>query len=95
MASMNGQGHNDIINRLKSIEGHVRGVARMVENDVPCLDVITQIAAVQAALHRVKLMMLNHHLQTCLETVTRTPHPEIQNQMIEQIINLFETGEKI
>ncbi len=52
--------------RLARIEGQVRGVARMVEEDRYCIDVLTQISAIQAALDRVALGMLDDHARHCL-----------------------------
>jgi CsoR family transcriptional regulator, copper-sensing transcriptional repressor len=52
--------------RLARIEGQVRGVARMVEDDRYCIDVLTQIAAVQAALDKVALVLLDGHARHCL-----------------------------
>lgn len=52
--------------RLARIEGQVRGVARMVEEDRYCIDVLTQIAAVQAALDKVALGLLDGHARHCL-----------------------------
>lgn len=52
--------------RLARIEGQVRGVARMVEEDRYCIDVLTQISAIQAALHKVALGLLDGHARHCL-----------------------------
>ncbi len=52
--------------RLARIEGQVRGVARMVEEDRYCIDVLTQISAIQAALDRVGLGLLDDHARHCL-----------------------------
>jgi DNA-binding FrmR family transcriptional regulator len=52
--------------RLARIEGQVRGVARMVEDDRYCIDVLTQISAIQAALERVALGLLDDHARHCL-----------------------------
>lgn len=52
--------------RLRRIEGQVRGVERMVEDDRYCIDVLTQIAAVQAALDKVALGLLDDHAHTCV-----------------------------
>jgi DNA-binding FrmR family transcriptional regulator len=52
--------------RLRRIEGQVRGVERMVEQDRYCIDVLTQIAAVQAALDKVALGLLDGHAHTCV-----------------------------
>jgi len=52
--------------RLARIEGQVRGIARMVEDDRYCIDVLTQISAIQAALDRVALGLLDDHARHCL-----------------------------
>jgi CsoR family transcriptional regulator, copper-sensing transcriptional repressor len=52
--------------RLRRIEGQVRGVARMVDDDRYCIDVLTQISAIQAALDKVALGLLDGHARTCV-----------------------------
>ncbi len=52
--------------RLKRIEGQIRGIAQMVENDRYCVDVLTQIAAAQQALRSVGRELLRHHLKHCV-----------------------------
>jgi CsoR family transcriptional regulator, copper-sensing transcriptional repressor len=56
----------DLLNRLSKIEGQVRGVARMVEEDRYCIDVVTQINAARAALDKVALGLLDSHVRHCL-----------------------------
>ena len=58
--------HQQVLNRLARIEGHVRALKRMVEEDTPCPDVLTQIAAVRAALNSVGRVILEDHLQSCM-----------------------------
>ena len=55
-----------LLNRLKRIEGQVRGVEGMVENDRYCIDVVTQITAIQAALDKVALNLLEDHASHCV-----------------------------
>jgi DNA-binding FrmR family transcriptional regulator len=55
-----------LLNRLKRIEGQVRGVEGMVENDRYCIDVVTQITAIQAALDKVALELLEDHASHCV-----------------------------
>lgn len=55
-----------LLNRLRRIEGQVRGVERMVEDDRYCIDVITQISAIQAALDKVALSLLTDHARHCV-----------------------------
>ena len=63
--------NEDAVKRLKTIEGHVRGIEQMVENGVYCIDVIKQIQAVQAALDKVSNIILEGHLHTCVITALR------------------------
>jgi DNA-binding FrmR family transcriptional regulator len=55
-----------IHNRLRRIEGQVRGVARMIDEDKYCVDVVTQVAAIQAALDKVSLGLLDGHIRGCV-----------------------------
>ena len=80
-----------IINRLKSIEGHVRGIQRMVEEDVYCMDIINQNLAVQRALEKVNSLILERHLQTCVTTAIRGDDPADRERVITEIMNVFET----
>ena len=58
--------HQQVLNRLARIEGHVRAIKRMVSEDTPCPDVLTQIAAVRSALNSVGRVILEDHLQSCM-----------------------------
>jgi DNA-binding FrmR family transcriptional regulator len=60
--------------RLSRIEGQVRGVAKMIDDDVYCIDILTQVSAVQAALDKVALELLRDHAQHCLAQGGRLPH---------------------
>jgi CsoR family transcriptional regulator, copper-sensing transcriptional repressor len=55
-----------ILNRLKRIEGQVRGVQRMVDEDAYCIDILTQVAAVQTALEHVAIEVLDGHVRNCV-----------------------------
>ena len=57
---------DQLVNRLARIEGQVRGIARMVEDDRYCIDILTQISAIQAALDKVSLGLLDGHARVCL-----------------------------
>jgi len=65
-----------LLNRLRRIEGQVRGVERMVEDDRYCIDVITQISAIQAALDKVALSLLSDHARHCVVEGHATGTPE-------------------
>lgn len=57
----------DLLRRLKKIEGQVKGLQRMVENDKYCTDVLIQVAAVRAAMNRVGTMIFEYHSRGCLK----------------------------
>ncbi len=84
-----------VLNRLKSVEGHVRGVERMVEDGVYCIDVIRQIQAVQAALNKISSMILENHLNTCLITAVRGEDPAERERVLTEIAEVFETSQKV
>lgn len=82
-----------LLNRLKSIEGHVRGIQRMVEEDAYCIDVIRQVHAVQKALEGVSSLTLETHLNTCVTTAIRGDDVDERQRMIGEIVSVFqETG---
>lgn len=57
----------DLLRRLKKVEGQVKGIQRMVENDKYCVDVLVQVAAVRAAVNRVGTMIFEYHSRGCLK----------------------------
>jgi DNA-binding FrmR family transcriptional regulator len=78
-----------IVNRLKSIEGHVRGVEKMVEEDAYCIDIVNQINAIQAALQKVNALVLDRHLHTCVTTAIRGDDPNERERVIDEIMGVF------
>ena len=66
MASLSDDERRDVLNRLARIEGQVKGVRRMVEEDKYCVDILTQLAAVTTALDRVGLKVLDGHVHGCV-----------------------------
>jgi DNA-binding FrmR family transcriptional regulator len=81
-------------NRLKNIEGHVRGIERMVEEGAYCIDVIRQILAVQAALTKVSTLILEAHLNSCLITAVRGDNPAERERVLKEIADVFEAATK-
>lgn len=78
-----------IVNRLKSIEGHVRGVSKMVEDGAYCIDIVKQIEAVQAALQKVSGLVLDRHLHTCVTTAIRGDDLTERERVIGEIMEVF------
>lgn len=79
-----------LLNRLRRIEGQVRGVARMIEEDRYCIDVLTQLQAVRAALSRVETEMLKDHLGHCIESAIVRGDAAEQRQKASELIELLE-----
>jgi DNA-binding FrmR family transcriptional regulator len=86
--------NQDTLRRLKSIEGHVRGIERMVDEDAYCIDVIRQIQAVQAALGKVSNLILDNHLNSCLITAVRGDDPEDRERVLKEISEVFAASKK-
>ena len=85
----------NIVNRLKSIEGHVRGIQRMVESGDYCIDVVNQILAVQRALQKVNSMVLDQHLRTCVTSAIRDDDPDRRERVIGEIMDVFDATGKL
>jgi DNA-binding FrmR family transcriptional regulator len=85
----------DILNRLKSIAGHVRGIQRMVDEGVYCIDIINQNLAVQRALEKVNSLILERHLQTCVTTAIQGDDPVERERVITEIMTVFEATGKM
>jgi len=80
--------------RLKTVEGHIRGIQRMVEEEAYCIDVIRQIQAVQAALNKISAMILEEHLNSCLITAVRGDDPAERERVLREIADVFEASTK-
>jgi len=84
-----------VLSRLKNVEGHVRGVERMVEQDEYCIDIIRQIQAIQAALNKVSSMVLEGHLNSCVITAVRGDDPAERERVLMEIGDVFEAANKV
>ena len=87
--------HEEALHRLKSVEGHIRGIQKMVEDDKYCIDVIRQIQATQAALNKVTTMILEEHLHSCLITAVRGDDPDDRERVLREIADIFDTATKV
>ncbi|WP_423225731.1 metal-sensitive transcriptional regulator [Candidatus Amarolinea aalborgensis] len=92
---MNAQMKEQVLSRLKSIEGHVRGIQRMVNDDNYCIDVISQVQAVQKALDRVNSLLLDNHLNSCVITAVRSDDSQERERVLGELLHVFETGSKL
>ncbi len=85
----------DILRRLKSVSGHLSGVIRMVEEDQYCIDIINQLDAVQAALNKVSLMVLDNHLHTCVIEAIRGEDSSERERVLDEIRDVFVARSKL
>lgn len=79
-----------LLNRLKRLEGQVRGIARMVDEERYCIDILTQLQAARAALSRVETELLRDHLHHCVHGALASGDPAEQRQKIEELIELLD-----
>ena len=88
---------NDItsLRRLKTIEGHLRGVIRMVEQDAYCIDVIRQIQAVEAALNKASSQILENHLNSCVITAIQGNDKKERERVLKEITEVFDMANKV
>ena len=75
----------DMLSRLNRIEGQVKGVARMVEGERPCVEVLQQLASVQAALKGVTKMVLRNYLERCATDSIRSGDTAVYDELMEAI----------
>jgi DNA-binding FrmR family transcriptional regulator len=80
---------DQLLTRLNRIEGQVRGVGRMVEDERYCIDVLTQIHAIQAALDQVALGLLDDHVHNCVEKAEPSERPEKSDELVAAVSRLL------
>lgn len=86
---MNEKTKQDCLRRLSRIEGQVRGVAAMVEGGRYCIDIINQVAAVQSALRKVEEVILQNHVNTCIENAIASGNAEDQRTKVAELITVL------
>ncbi|MBR4934615.1 MAG: metal-sensing transcriptional repressor [Anaerotignum sp.] len=81
--------YKTLINRLNRIEGQVRGVRKMVENDAYCVDILTQVSAIQAALNAFNRELLSNHIRTCVMDDIKNGNDEIVDELVQTLQKLM------
>ncbi len=85
----------ELRNRALSIEGHVGAVARMIEQDEYCIDIIKQTQAIQKAIGKLNALLLERHLGSCVTTAIRSNKPKDRERVISELLDVFETTAKL
>lgn len=81
--------HRDMLNRLSRIEGQVRGIKRMVEEDAYCVDILTQVSAVNAALNSFNKVLLAEHIKTCVTEDVKAGKEETVDELVKVLSKLM------
>lgn len=89
LSSMNDNMKKSVQVRLKRIEGQVGGLHRMVEDDRYCIDILTQINAVRAALHKVEAEILRSHVAHCVSGAFNSGDVDGQRQKVEELVDIM------
>ena len=87
--------HESALRRLKTVEGHIRGIQRMIEEDAYCIDVIRQIQAIEAALNKVSTRILEGHLNSCVITAVQGEDQSERERVLREITEVFEMSTKV
>ncbi len=75
----------DILNRLKTIKGHIAGIEKMVEEDKTCDDILLQVVAIKASVHKVGLVIMEEHAKECL--INMTDGECLDRDKVEKVID--------
>ena len=87
--------NENTLRRLKTIEGHLRGVICMVEEDTYCIDVIRQIQAIDSALSKVSTQILENHLNSCVITAIQGNDRKERERVLKEVTEVFSMRSKV
>ena len=82
------------LDRLSRLEGQVRGVAKMVESDRYCMDILAQTAAIRSAVLGVEKLVLENHAEHCVESAIESGDPEEQRAKFDELIGLLQKASR-
>jgi len=80
-----------VLQRLRRISGQVGGLQRMVEDRRYCIDILNQVAAVEAALHRAAALMLKNHMETCVTEACDSSDTAARREKIDELVRAFDS----
>ncbi len=81
--------YKDLVHRLNRIEGQVRGVKNMLDKNAYCVDILTQVAAINAALNSFNKVLLANHIRTCVADDIRAGHDEVIDELVATLQKLM------
>jgi len=83
------QEYKDLCNRLSRIEGQVRGVKKMVQEDAYCIDILTQVSAITSALNSFNKILMANHIKTCVKENVRNGNDEVIDELVTTMQKLM------
>jgi CsoR family transcriptional regulator, copper-sensing transcriptional repressor len=86
---MQAEAKSSVLKRLSRVEGQVRGIAGMVESDRYCIDIVTQVGAVRAALRRIEEEVLRDHVAHCVEAAIKSGDAGEQRRKVAELIDVL------
>jgi CsoR family transcriptional regulator, copper-sensing transcriptional repressor len=86
--------NDEVGKRLRNIEGHLKGVIRMVEEEAYCIDVIRQVQAIQASLVKVNNLILDYHLNSCVIIAVKGDDVNEREKVLNEIVDVFNASQK-
>ena len=86
---MNDSTKSKVLARLRRIAGQVEGIARMVEQDRYCVDLLLQMASAQAAINQASAVVLRSHVETCVSDVLASGNPRERKQKVDELMQVF------
>lgn len=84
-----------LLNRARSIEGHMGAIVRMLEQDTYCVDIIKQTQAIQKAIDKLNALLLKNHMNECVTTAIRSDKPQERERVVNELLEVFQTANKL
>ncbi len=89
-----GTSHKSQLNRLSRIEGQIRGLAKMVEDERYCIDILTQIKAIKSALISVEMGIVEEHMKECVAEAVKASDKKKRDKVLKEILSLLKASSK-
>jgi DNA-binding FrmR family transcriptional regulator len=87
---LNDEAEDDAMRRLRRIEGQVAGIQKMVKERRYCMEIVNQISAVEAALHKVSTVVLRNHIETCVLSAFRSTDTRDVDRKVDELMRVYE-----
>ena len=82
--------NTDALSRMSYVEGQIRGIRKMIDEDRYCIDILTQVSAVRAALNKVGMSILRRHIEHCVSAAVRSEDPLKSREILDELMTVLE-----